>query len=334
MAKISVIVPVYNAEKYLAECLESVCSQTLPEIEIICVNDGSTDDSLQVLEVFRHKDSRIIVIDQPNQGVSAARNAGLNIASGQYIGFVDGDDSIETDYFEKLYQRAQETGADALYSRMSPADDFRRFPSSLLGKAIPQTLIPVFLSGDSLNAVWNKIYRKEVIITNTVLFPVGVKQGEDARFNIEFLMHAQTIAFLDWQGYHYREVEGSATKNIAAHDYLKRIIEVYETDWTPIIGNVLDPNEIMKLKKIRMANAVISLVYIYGNRGNRFTDRQRFLKLREIVTEPQVQGVFCDAETETALQLRGYMQQIYKGIRKQNIILLYLLTQYSYYRNR
>lgn len=334
MPEISVIIPVYNAEKYLAECLQSVLNQSLPDLEVICINDGSTDHSVQVLKTFQQKDSRIIIIDQPNQGVSAARNAGLKIASGKYIGFVDADDSIETDYFNRLYKLASESSADAVYSRKSPEDDFGRFPCLPSGEEIQRTLLPVYLREDSMNAVWNKIYRSSIIRDKGIVFPVGTTHGEDAHFNISFLMHAQKIAFLDSQGYYYREVDGSATKNIAVHDYLKRIIEVYETDWTPIIGNVLDPNEIMKLKKIRMANAVISLVYIYGNRGNSFTDRQRFLKLREIVTKLQIQEVFGDAETEAAVELRGYSQHIYKGIRKQNVILLYLLTQYSYYRNR
>ena len=102
MPKISVIVPVYNVEKYLARCLDSIINQTLADIEIICINDGSTDNSLEILNDYAKKDSRIKIIDQTNAGLSCARNAGMQIAQGEYIGFVDSDDWIDLDFYEKL----------------------------------------------------------------------------------------------------------------------------------------------------------------------------------------------------------------------------------------
>ena len=101
--KISIIVPVFNVEKYLSECLNSLINQTLKDIEIICVDDGSTDSSPSILEEFRNKDERIKVIRQENSGVSVARNNGLAIAQGEYVGFVDSDDWVDADFFEKLY---------------------------------------------------------------------------------------------------------------------------------------------------------------------------------------------------------------------------------------
>lgn len=333
MPLISIIIPVYNSELYLPECLDSVCGQTIEDSEIICINDGSTDGSLRILREYEHKDSRIIIIDQPNQGVSAARNAGLQIASGFYVGFMDSDDTVEKDYFATLYQRAIDTQADAVYSKFLNVDDFIRFPKILSGQEIMKKLLPVFFREDSLNAVWNKIYRREMVFSHGITFPVGIKHGEDAQFNIEFLMRAKTITFLDYCGYHYREVDGSATRNVAAHDYLARIIEVYEFDWTPIIGAAISPAEMFSLKNFRLAHAVISLIYIYGNRGNSLTDRQRLRKLKEIVSAPRVKQVFRNPETRDELALKGYAARIFEGIRKKNIILLYLLTQYSYYRN-
>ena len=94
MPKISVIIPVYNVEKYLRECLDSLLNQTFKDIEIICVNDGSTDGSLNILNEYASKDSRFIIINQNNQGLSAARNNGLNVAKGDYVAFLDSDDYI------------------------------------------------------------------------------------------------------------------------------------------------------------------------------------------------------------------------------------------------
>lgn len=110
--KVSIIVPVYNVDKYLKKSLESLINQTLQEIEIICINDGSTDNSLKILQEYSLKDTRIRLIDQANQGVSAARNIGISFATGEYIGFCDPDDWVCTDFYEKLYYYAVKYNCD------------------------------------------------------------------------------------------------------------------------------------------------------------------------------------------------------------------------------
>lgn len=112
MPKVSIIVPVYNVEKYLEKCLDSLINQTLKDIEIICVNDGSKDNSLNILEEYSKNDNRIIIINQYNAGVSVARNSGIDIAKGEYIGFVDSDDWVDLDFYEKLYNSAIKNDAD------------------------------------------------------------------------------------------------------------------------------------------------------------------------------------------------------------------------------
>lgn len=332
--RLSVIVPVYNASKYLQECLESVCSQTLQDIEIICINDGSTDDSLEILKEFQKRDARIIIIDQKKQGVSAARNAGLEIAIGKYVGFVDSDDSISPEFFQNLVQEAERLEADAVYSRFDCELCDNRFKKVLIKEELRQQLLPEFFYGDNLNSVCVKLFRAEILQKNDVRFSVGVKHGEDAQFNIEFLMMANKISLIDYCGYHYREVEGSATRNIAAHDYLNVIVEVYQTDWKPIIGTVISDTKLLHLQQIRFINSIISLIYIYGNRGNGFTERQRISNLKRIVENTTVHEVFTDESTLTQLNLQGYSLAIFRNIRQQNVFLLYLLTQYSYYRNK
>lgn len=112
MTKLSIIVPVYNVEKYLPKCLESLIKQTLKDIEIICVNDGSMDNSLAILKEFASKDSRIKIIDNQHQGVAKTRNTGIEQSTGEYIGFVDSDDYIDIDFFEKLYNSATKSNSD------------------------------------------------------------------------------------------------------------------------------------------------------------------------------------------------------------------------------
>ena len=114
MCKVSVIIPVYNGESYLEQCLDSIIGQTLKEIEIICVNDGSKDRTQQILEKYAEKDSRIQIINQENGGAGAARNAGLRIARGEYLSILDGDDFFEPDMLEKAYKKAKESRAELL----------------------------------------------------------------------------------------------------------------------------------------------------------------------------------------------------------------------------
>lgn len=333
MPEISVIIPVYNSARYLRECLESVLGQTLHDIEIICINDGSTDDSLRILQDFRKKDERIIIIDQKNAGVSAARNAGIAIASGRFLGFVDGDDTVSGEYFQKLLSEAEITGADAVYSRF--AQDTASDSQKVLNREkIISHLLPQFFKGDTYNSVCNKIFRTETVKSGGIAFPTGTSLGEDAYFNIVFLVKAERIAILDYSGYYYRQVPGSATRNIARHDYLKRIVEVYRTDWLPVTANLIPNHELVQFKKLRLAKAVISLIYIYGNKGNDLTDRQRISKLREIVQHPDIVQVFSDLQIGQELKLGKYAHSIFSQIRKKNVLYLYLLTQYSYYRNR
>lgn len=112
MIKISVIIPVYNVEMYLEQCVNSVMNQTLDDIEIICVNDGSTDNSLHILKELATKDKRLKIINQENLGLSEARNRGIKEAIGKYISFIDSDDWIDVDFLEKLYSAAEENQAD------------------------------------------------------------------------------------------------------------------------------------------------------------------------------------------------------------------------------
>ena len=116
MPKVSIVVPIYNVEKYLRECLDSIVNQTLKDIEIICVNDGSTDSCPQILEEFSKKDNRIKVINKANSGYGASMNIGLAAATGEYIGIVESDDFVKTNMFEDLYNLAKENDADVVKS--------------------------------------------------------------------------------------------------------------------------------------------------------------------------------------------------------------------------
>ncbi len=206
--KVSVIIPVYNTEKYLEKCLDSVCNQTLSDIEIICINDASTDNSLDVLKQYAGKDSRIKIINfAENKGAAAARNAGIEIATGEYIGFVDSDDYIDIDFYEKLYTQ---THTDIKTSDI------------ILGNIVYETQNQINLFNSKLREKvrQNKfnlycmytmgIFNLELIKKYNIKFP-PYKTAEDYLFAILTSFYANRIILVDNCFYHYVKRNLSST---------------------------------------------------------------------------------------------------------------------------
>ncbi len=201
--KVSIIVPIYNAEKYLEQTLSSLINQSLRDIEIICVNDGSTDGTLELLEDFAKRDERIVVVTTPNSGQSAARNLGLKLAKGEYVGFLDADDWAEPDAFEKLYNisNGNDIGICSIKvctQTFQKIDDsylsLRVFPESLDNRVFTHKDCSDFLFRISVTP-WNKLYRKEFLDKSQIRFVVGVN-FEDNIFFLETFLHAESIRIL------------------------------------------------------------------------------------------------------------------------------------------
>lgn len=206
MPKVSVIVPVYNVEKYLKRCLDSLVNQTLEDIEIICVNDGSTDGSAQILEEFAQKDNRIKVTTQINSGLSEARNVGIRIANGEYIGLVDSDDFVDKEFFEKLYNSAVENNCDIACGNIirgnnkkkrKPFVDYdKEYVVSSVKDKYEVTKVPEHCY------VWNKIYKREALINSGVTFIRGITY-EDMPFTADVLEKLGNLVCVPKVFYHY-----------------------------------------------------------------------------------------------------------------------------------
>lgn len=177
--KVSVIIPVYNVKEYLERCLNSLRNQSLKELEIICVNDGSTDESLNILNNYAEVDTRIIVINRQNEGVSSARNYGLTKATGEFIGFVDADDSIEKDFYKLLYENVKKYNADIACGEV-------RRPDSLRKKDIKNLVHNGIRTAEKTEDkyklckipercfIWNKIYNREKLLSAGITFPLDI----------------------------------------------------------------------------------------------------------------------------------------------------------------
>ena len=210
MKKLSVIIPVYNVEEYLEECLNSVCNQTLTDIEIICVNDGSTDNSGDILQDFAKQDTRIQIINQENAGLSAARNTGLKYATGEYITFLDSDDWISLDYYETLYNSAKENDADIAVGNVISWFHNAKMGFGYASKFSFSDMKDVIVTHTDKNnilqscAVWNKIYKRELIFGNNLTFYHG-KMVEDFPFTFLAVALAGKIVCCPFTFLYYRQ---------------------------------------------------------------------------------------------------------------------------------
>lgn len=200
--KISVIVPVYKVEPYLHRCLDSILMQTYRELEIILVDDGSPDNCGAICDEYAVMDDRIVVIHQQNAGVSAARNAGLDIAAGEYIGFVDPDDWIEPDMYEYLMQAIVTHDADIASCAFSRDSDDATLLCEQIDTVVtgPEAISMLIGRKEIVEVVWNKIYRAD--LWKELRFPVGKRYEDAAVFHV-FLDLAARVAFLPQAKYHY-----------------------------------------------------------------------------------------------------------------------------------
>ncbi len=214
--KLSLIIPVYNSESYLYKCLESAVNQTLQQIEIIIINDGSTDSSVDIIKEFL-ADNRIVFINQKNSGLSCARNVGIKMAKGEFIGFLDSDDRLDSTFAQKMYTYAKETLSDIVM-----CDYFRVLPKTqhnmLIRKNFKNT---IFTSSEALhkiildlsvqNYAWDKIYKRKLFIDNNVFYPEGMYY-EDMPTTFRLFYYANQVGYIDQPLYYYLQRENSITR--------------------------------------------------------------------------------------------------------------------------
>ncbi|MDR2645518.1 MAG: glycosyltransferase [Endomicrobium sp.] len=205
--KISVIIPVYNTEKYLRQCLDSVVNQTLKDIEIICINDGSTDNSLQILNEYANKDNRIVVINSTNEGAGASRNKGMKISHGKYVGFVDSDDWIDLNFYEELLDTAAKHNAylvrTSYYYEHPNYQEKEKFLSGLFERKKLKKESPYLNVNEHTVVVWNAIYKQSYLIKNDIYFNNSHSQN-DIFWTAKATYFSKKSIGIDKIYYHYR----------------------------------------------------------------------------------------------------------------------------------
>lgn len=236
MVKVSVIVPIYNAEKYLKQCLDSIVNQTLKDIQIILINDGSTDRSDEICKQYL-SDERVIYYKKENEGLAAARADGIERAQGEYIGFVDSDDWMELDAYEKMYNAAQLNHADIVFCNCIENEDGHRFTpemrsgsfnrEQIINEILPKTLAFISKQGGKRAIRWSnclRIYRANHLHENEIEFDRRFRRSQDLQFTYEATLCAQNYYYLgDEYLYHNRVTTDSLSRG-----YTKNMWSLYK----------------------------------------------------------------------------------------------------------
>ncbi len=241
--KVSIIVPVYNVELYIENCLNSLLNQTYSNYEIILINDGSTDSSIEICN--KYNDKKIKKINQINKGVSIARNVGISCATGQYIMFVDADDIVSKNYIENLVTSIEKSSTDMVICKYTKEkDELMNSESSknTEGKIINANTILERMIENNLQEgyLWNKIFKKSIIDENFLKFKEGVTVWEDLYFVMEYLSKADKVYTINEKLYYYRTREGSAVNRKETTTELAskiKIMELIMQNYSLIINN-------------------------------------------------------------------------------------------------
>lgn len=274
MSLVSVIIPVYNAEKSLSKCIDSIINQTYRTIEILLINDGSTDNSSNICDCYGYKDARIKVIHLKNKGVANARNTGIDVAKGKYIQFVDSDDWLEEDAIEEALKAIELNKADMVifgfirhltpqnYSEYKLSDSFL----NTLKKEEIFKKLGSLINNEMFNSVWNKLYKRAIIVDKDIRFNVDYQNGEDFMFNMDYIKHINSISICKKCLYHYNNTQQSLSKSLSLKKFLS-IKSAYDIYRMELQNNNFYNKESSKLyEQYYLKNIFMMIVDIYRNR--------------------------------------------------------------------
>lgn len=267
--KISIIIPVFNSQRYIGRCIESILNQTHKDIEIVLVNDGSKDRSGELCEEYARRYAGVKVIHKQNEGPSSARNSGLGVITGDYVGFVDSDDWVEESMYKALLESACDDGSDVVCCGYKVVDNnriksyvpvCRKTKSYLLNKKEHKELVyEMFInSQNGLFCIWNKLYKASLILENHILFPEDKMLAEDCEFNLSILNKATKYTFIPNCYYNYFMTTSSLTRGYIENYFEKHL------GWRSILENNIPKEYVFAEKSTRILNSMTIHEIIYA----------------------------------------------------------------------
>lgn len=283
---ISIIIPVFNGEEFVENCIESVMKQTLKEVQIIIIDDGSADHTLEILNKLAVKDKRITVIHQDNEGVSKARNVGLQAVTAEWVLFVDADDTIDPDYCASMLEAARFLEADVViahpYIEEQPQNDILQEKEKLIQACLSYDEMSYPFN---IDAPWGKIFRYRVIYERHICFPEKLIRSEDAFFCLQFYEVAEKIGILNQFGYCHTEREGSL-----CHSFTKNAPQILENvlheNYQWVMKNHPNEKEYMSALWYRVLPGIVECeksFFLHPNfSGNLVREYRKFLKQKMV----------------------------------------------------
>lgn len=326
MVKISIIVPIYNSEEFLSECISSIIKQTYKNTEIILVNDGATDNSLEICNKFQFEDDRIKIISQKNSGVSNARNTGIKAANGEYFTFVDSDDLIDLDYCQILLDSMEINKVDMVYfgqATLNGDSSDLIFPRLEKGIYKTEDLLSSMLDdgtlrGFLLHSSCAVLYKTSIVQNNNISFDSNLQYNEDGFFNLLYCLHIDQL-YVNQQAsiYSYRINLNSAThKGINIEDKYRRLHEkIIELDKR---YPDYDFNQQLSIRK---------LTIIFEELVNPLTlkDKNRWMRTAKRLVTPLSEEYFYNFNVEKMSRSR---KEIFKLLKQKNFVFLFIILKY------
>lgn len=272
--KVSIIVPIYNSETYLKKCIESLINQTYQNIEIILINDGSSDNSQEIIDEFVSKDQRVKAFKKENSGVSDTRNIGISEAAGEFFLFVDSDDFIDLDYVDKSVKYIEDNNLDYLkcsYIEKNGAKENRinYYQNKIFTK---NEIIVEISETDNFSSIGGVFVKKGIIIDNNIRFSKDYKFGEDMFFNYCVLVSSNKVGYLSTCNYYYVSNSGSVSSNISVDSLYK-----YFLDNLSVILKLDKVSEKNKANKILKKINIITKKYVFSKKS-KFKTYKKILK--------------------------------------------------------
>lgn len=340
---VSIIVPVYNAEKYLVKCLDSVVNQTLKNVEIILVDDGSTDSSSDICKNYAEKDERIVYFKKENEGLAAARQDGMERASGEYIGFVDSDDWLELNMYERMYSVAKEENADVIFCNAfldeNVKDKIHLEPGVYDRERIEKEILPRSLSGLSpkgANSVirWSnclRLYKRDLIVKNQISFNRKFRRSQDLQLTFETALYAQKYVSLNDEYLYHNRTDNNTSS----------LSRGYTKNYWQLIRPLIDVlyTDVANYKKQDLSYNMHLCAFFFaasGVRNEHYTSvlpfKEKIKKLDEIAKDEVIQQTLPYIASS---KLNGYYEAVYKGLKGKNgKSVCKELKKYDFYLNK
>lgn len=258
---ISIIIPIYRAEPFLRECLESIQNQTYTNFEVICVNDGSPDNSVAICQEFSSNDSRFVLINQENGGVSSARNRALKEVRGEYVCFVDSDDVVEAHFLENLLYQSND-GAFAVCSYTRNISQLAAIPLKYVEYTAQEFIKKILDESIEHPNIWMMLFKTRIIQMKHLDFTIGCVRNEDTEFYMKYLVNETKVRVSDYRGYYYRD-----NINSAVHKVDKKSLTYIEADAR--IAQLLKDNKIVGDDNLIVPASVQFFVYQTARQANK-----------------------------------------------------------------